>query len=98
MSCNFSLGDVPIGGLIVVCVLNNDSSIVWSSGDFIIGGGNPAALAIAFLRLRWSLTCSTVLQCTVAVPIPSGLVTSNSYSGSGSRSIFFRLVNTGYDP
>ena len=42
--------------------------------------------------------CSIDLQCTVAASSPSGLVTSNSYSGSGSRSIFLRLDNTGYDP
>ena len=82
----------------MVCVLNRASRTVWSSAPFIIGGGKPAALAIEFLRLRWSVRCSIFLQYTVALPIPSGLVTSNSYSGSGSISIFLKLVNTGYDP
>jgi len=59
------------------------------------GGTNAALLAIAFLLLRWSFTCSTLLQCTVAVVNPSDLMTSNSNSGSGSSSIFFKLVNSG---
>ena len=34
-SCNFSLGDVPIGGLIVFCVLNKASNTVLKSEAYI---------------------------------------------------------------
>ena len=51
-SCNFSFGDVPIGGCTTFCVAYRASNIICSSSPLINGGGNPAAFDIAFLLLR----------------------------------------------
>ena len=47
-SCNYSLGDVPIGGCTDCWVSYKASIIVCSTSPLIKGGKNPAALDMAF--------------------------------------------------